>query len=149
MSEPNSLGTMDGDAKMGRTRFLVRATISVATGNEQKTNPALAGRLQRAMQWVDADDYYFVIEHGKRCIYFFLTVAGTHELPRIAEALWIGLDAEVEFLPANRAAVCRFMKMITLPKLRDALRDLSPVVKVPDSIAERARIPIERMVAIS
>src|SRR5262245_54226123 len=36
---------------------------------------------------------------------------------------------EVEFLPANRAAVCRFMKMITLPKLRDSLRDLSGVVK--------------------
>ena len=52
------------------------------------------------------------------------------------------------FIPANRAAVCRYMKMITLPKLRDALRDLSPVVKVPEAIAERARLPIERMVAI-
>ena len=56
---------------------------------------------------------------------------------------------DVTFLPANRAAVCRFMKMITLPKLRDALRDLSPQVKVPEEIAERARLPIERMVAIS
>ena len=51
-----------------------------------------------------------------------------------------------EFIPANRAAVCRYMKMITLPKLRDALRDLSPQVKVDP---ERARLPIERMVAIS
>ncbi len=49
---------------------------------------------------------------------------------------------------ANRAAVCQFMKMITLPKLRDALRDVSPQVKVPDALAERARLPIERMVAI-
>jgi quinolinate synthase len=55
---------------------------------------------------------------------------------------------DVTFLPANRAAVCQFMKMITLPKLRDTLRDLSPVVKVPDALAERARVPIERMVAI-
>ncbi len=53
------------------------------------------------------------------------------------------------FIPANRAAVCRYMKMITLPKLRDSLRDLSPVVSVDPAIAERARIPIERMVAIS
>ncbi len=53
------------------------------------------------------------------------------------------------FVPANRAAVCQYMKMITLPKLRDALRDLRPVVKVDAEIAERARIPIERMVAIS
>ena len=31
-----------------------------------------------------------------------------------------------EFIPANRAAACRYMKMITLPKLHDALRDLEP-----------------------
>ena len=54
-----------------------------------------------------------------------------------------------EFIPANRAAVCRYMKMITLPKLRDALRDLEPQVKVDPALAERARLPIERMVAIS
>ncbi len=28
------------------------------------------------------------------------------------------------FIPANRAAVCKYMKMITLPKLRDSLRDM-------------------------
>jgi quinolinate synthase len=52
------------------------------------------------------------------------------------------------FVPANRAAACRYMKMITLPKLRDTLRDLSPQVKVDPQLAERARVPIERMVAI-
>ncbi len=55
---------------------------------------------------------------------------------------------EVELVPANRNAVCKYMKTITLPKLRDSLRDLEPVVKVPAEIAERARVPIERMVAI-
>ncbi len=53
-----------------------------------------------------------------------------------------------DFIPANRAAACRYMKMITLPKLRDALRDLKPVVKVDPKLAERARVPIDRMVAI-
>jgi quinolinate synthase len=54
------------------------------------------------------------------------------------------------FVPANRAAVCQYMKMITLPKLRDALRDPSGhVVKVDGATAERARVPIERMVAIN
>jgi quinolinate synthase len=52
------------------------------------------------------------------------------------------------FIPANRAAACRYMKMITLPKLHDTLRDLKPQVKVDPELAERARIPIERMVAI-
>ena len=58
------------------------------------------------------------------------------------------LRPDIDFVAANEAASCRFMKMITLPKLRDALRDLSPVVKVPEEIARRARLPIERMVAI-
>jgi quinolinate synthase len=56
---------------------------------------------------------------------------------------------DVDFIAANEAASCRYMKMITLPKLRDALRDGEPVVKVPDAIAARARTAIERMVAIS
>jgi quinolinate synthase len=56
---------------------------------------------------------------------------------------------DVDFIAANEAASCRFMKMITLPKLRDALLRDGPEVKVPAHIAERARVPIERMVAIS
>ena len=54
------------------------------------------------------------------------------------------------FVPANRAAVCQYMKMITLPKLRDALLHDGDAytVKVPPEIADRARVPIERMVAI-
>jgi quinolinate synthase len=55
---------------------------------------------------------------------------------------------ETEFIPANEQAACTYMKMITLPKLRDALRDLTGVVNVPAEIAEKARIPIERMVSI-
>ena len=42
------------------------------------------------------------------------------------------------------------MKMITLPKLRDSLlRHGARGARRPRTIAERARIPIERMVAIS
>ena len=56
---------------------------------------------------------------------------------------------DVDFIAANEAATCRYMKMITLPKLRETLRDLAPVVTVPEDIARRATLPIERMVAIS
>jgi len=49
---------------------------------------------------------------------------------------------------ANPKAVCKYMKMITLPKLRDSLRDATHEVKVPADIAARARVPIERMVKI-
>jgi quinolinate synthase len=55
---------------------------------------------------------------------------------------------DVDFVAANEKASCVYMKMITLPKLRDCLRDLTGEVKVAPDIAERARVPIERMVAI-
>jgi quinolinate synthase len=55
---------------------------------------------------------------------------------------------DIDFVAANEAASCRYMKMITLPKLRDTLRDMTGVVRVAEAIAERARLPIERMVAI-
>jgi quinolinate synthase len=55
------------------------------------------------------------------------------------------------FVAANERAVCRFMKMITLPKLSDALRDGGDAytVDVDAETAARARVPIERMVAIT
>jgi quinolinate synthase len=55
---------------------------------------------------------------------------------------------DVDFIAANERASCRYMKMITLTKLRDGLRDGLFEVRVPEAIAERARVPIERMVAI-
>jgi quinolinate synthase len=55
---------------------------------------------------------------------------------------------DVDFIPANPDASCKYMKMITLPKLRDALREMKYEVRVPEDIARRARIPIDRMIAI-
>ena len=55
---------------------------------------------------------------------------------------------QVHFIPANAEASCRYMKMITLPKLRDSLAQMRYEVRVPQDVAERARVPIDRMVAI-
>src|SRR3954469_22712308 len=55
---------------------------------------------------------------------------------------------KAKLVEANRMAFCKYMKMITLPKVRDSLRDFKFEVKVPPEIAERATLPIERMVAI-
>ena len=60
-------------------------------------------------------------------------------------------NPDKRFIAANREAVCTYMKMITLPKLRDALAGDGEgyTVRVPPQVAERARVPIERMVAIA
>lgn len=57
-------------------------------------------------------------------------------------------NPEKRFIPANRKAVCPFMKMITLPKVLDALVNLKTVITVPEDTAMKARQALDRMVAI-
>ena len=52
------------------------------------------------------------------------------------------------FQPVNRAAVCKYMKMITPAKLLRSLQDMTDEVTVDDAIAARARSSVERMIAI-
>jgi quinolinate synthase len=52
------------------------------------------------------------------------------------------------FEPVREDAVCRFMKVTTLDKVRDSLRDMKHRITVESAIASRARLAIERMVAI-
>ena len=53
------------------------------------------------------------------------------------------------FIPVNREAVCQYMKLTTLEKLRDSLRLGQYDIDVPADIAARARLALERMIAIS
>ena len=46
-------------------------------------------------------------------------------------------------------ADCRYMKMNTLEKLRDCLRNLSPQIIIPEDLRSRAEIPIRRMLELS
>jgi quinolinate synthase len=43
---------------------------------------------------------------------------------------------------------CPYMKLNTLEKLRDCLMALSPRVEIPETIARRALVPLERMLAL-
>lgn len=60
-----------------------------------------------------------------------------------------------EFIPAPpdeagcNCNECSFMKLNTMQKLCDCLRNMAPQVTVDPEIAERARRPIERMLALS
>lgn len=57
-------------------------------------------------------------------------------------------NPEKQFLPVDESISCKYMKMITLEKVRDSLRDLTHVVTVPPDLAARARTAIERMIAL-
>jgi quinolinate synthase len=75
--------------------------------------------------------------------------------PRMLVATEIGIIHRLEkeapgkrFEPVNKNAFCKYMKMITLEKLRDSLRDWKYEVVVEPEIAARARGSIERMVSL-
>jgi quinolinate synthase len=73
----------------------------------------------------------------------FLVATETGILHRLRKEL-----PSKRFTAADPGAVCRYMKMITPEKLRDALRDLEPEVTVDPEIARRARVAIDRMLAV-
>ena len=73
----------------------------------------------------------------------FVVATETGVLHRLRRA-----NPEKQFLAAAESAECRYMKMITLEKLRDALRDVKYEVTVPEGTALRARRAIDRMLAI-
>lgn len=53
-----------------------------------------------------------------------------------------------EFIPIKEDAVCKYMKKITAEKVYTSLLDEIYEVKVPRKVADKARIPIERMLDI-
>ena len=83
-----------------------------------------------------------------------VTFAGRSEKTRFRVATETGILHRLnKQIPGKRFeavrddAVCRFMKQITLEKLRDSLRQGRYEVTVEEKIAARARLAIERMVA--
>jgi len=58
------------------------------------------------------------------------------------------IKPQSEFFPMSEDSVCEYMKMITPEKLLNALKYEKYEVKVPYKIAEKARIPIKRMLEI-
>jgi quinolinate synthase len=58
---------------------------------------------------------------------------------------------DVMKLPSDncRCSECKYMKLNTLEKVRDCMKNLAPRVELPEHILSRARLPIERMLEIS
>lgn len=64
-----------------------------------------------------------------------------HRLRKLVpEKEFIDIDAE-----KCSCATCEFMKLNSLEKLRNCLRDMKPEVKVPEELRLRAALPLQRM----
>jgi quinolinate synthase len=58
------------------------------------------------------------------------------------------LAPEKSFYPVSEKSVCEYMKMITLEKLYYSLLYEQYEVRVPEEIANKAMLPIKRMLEI-
>ena len=61
-------------------------------------------------------------------------------------------DAELIQAPAEGSCACNqcpYMKLNTLEKIRNSLRDMSPQVEVSTDLIEKAQLPLNRMMAIT
>lgn len=78
----------------------------------------------------------------------FIIVTETGILHRLRK-----LVPDKEFFPVELGvcgcAECEYMKLNTLEKLRNCLRDLAPEVRVPEELRLRAAKPLERMLELS
>ena len=84
--------------------------------------------------------------------YIVATEAGImHELERTCpDCEFIPVPPEIsEGTVGCQCNECQYMKLNTLEKLRDCLRDVKPEVTVPQDIAKDAVKPIERMLSMS
>jgi len=57
-------------------------------------------------------------------------------------------NPDKEFIPADENAVCKYMKMITLEKVYDSLKNLKYEVVLSEETIEKAYVPIKRMLEI-
>jgi quinolinate synthase len=58
-------------------------------------------------------------------------------------------NPQKEFIPIKNDATCKYMKKITVEKVYNSLLNEVFEVKVPPETASKAKIPIERMLAIT
>ncbi len=81
----------------------------------------------------DAPEFIVMTESGVR-----------HSLAKLAPS------KQFHFIPNENCncSECPYMKRNTLEKLRDALRNLAPRVELSRDLLERARLPLERMLAV-
>ncbi|MEA2499874.1 MAG: quinolinate synthase [Actinomycetota bacterium] len=108
-----------------------QAMYLLSTGDlpAERTFVLGTGGMVRRMHESDADQFIVATETG-------MLHRLRHENPA------------AELIPANEKAVCGYMKMITPAKLLQTLQGGGDEVVVPKEIADKARIPIERMISI-
>lgn len=84
-------------------RIMLRVTIPVEHGNKAITDGTLAKTFQSFMEEHRPEAAYFSPSEGMRSPLFVFDMKDTTDIPRIAESMFIGLNAAIEMTPVMNA----------------------------------------------
>ena len=84
-------------------RMLLKATIPTELGNRAIKDGYFAKVMEATVAKLKPEAAYFVAERGRRCALFFFDMRDASDIPAIAEPLFVGLHAEIEFIPVMNA----------------------------------------------
>ena len=84
-------------------RTMLRWTVPVDKGNEAIEDGSMGTVLEAVMARTQPEAAYFLADQGERSGILFFDLKEPSDIPGIAEILFQGLDAAVEFVPCMNA----------------------------------------------
>ena len=80
-------------------RFIARVTLPVQAGNQFCRDKEMNRKMETILSEVRPETVYFGVENGQRTLFCVVNVEQSHDLPRVSEPFWLGLQANVDFIP--------------------------------------------------
>ena len=80
-------------------RFLISAKIPTEAGNKMVQDPNFLKKLEEYINKVKAEASYFSEAEGNRVAAFIIDMQSADQIPVLAEPLFSGMGAHVEFHP--------------------------------------------------
>ncbi len=84
-------------------RMMLRWTVPVEKGNTMVNDGSMGTILESLMEQLQPEAAYFLAEGGERSGMVFFDMKESSDIPGIAEVLFQGADAAVEFVPVMNA----------------------------------------------
>jgi hypothetical protein len=84
-------------------RMMLRWTVPVSKGNAMVKDGSIATVLESLMAKTKPEAAYFFAQEGDRGGMLFFDLKEPSDIPRIAEVLFQGADASLEFVPVMNA----------------------------------------------
>ena len=80
-------------------RMMLRWTVPVQKGNEMISDGSMQALTEKLTKQLKPEAAYYMAHNGKRSGSIFFNMKDSTDIPRIAEVLFQGADADVEFIP--------------------------------------------------